>query len=676
LRDRGQIDSERALVLAPQGRDAAIALTLLREIAVTAEVCPDLPALVREIARGGGLAVVTEEALQTADLSALASWIDAQPSWSDFPFLLLTHRGGGTQRNPTAFRLSGILGNVTFLERPFRPSTFSSVVRTALRGRRRQYDAKHAEKTLQTLNESLETQVQERTRERDRTWALSQDLLAVGTIRGQIVSANPAWQSVLGRPFQSVRDHGFFELVHPEDHAEAVEAVRDLRRIQEVRRFTSRLRHADGSYRWISWTAVPEGEFFYATGRDVTNEREAHAALALAQEQLHQSQKLEMIGQLTGGIAHDFNNLLTAVLSNLDLLHKRLAGNPEAERLIAGAVQGAERGATLTQRLLAFARRQDLEIKAVDVAALVGDMTDLMTRSVGPRVEVRIEAPRHLPTARADPSQLELALLNLAVNAGDAMPDGGTLTVALDSAPAPNVAGLASGDLLRIRVSDTGVGMDPETLQRAIEPFFSTKEVGKGTGLGLSMVHGFAAQLGGTLRLLSAPGRGTTAELWLPVGSPVAAGVEPPPTTASRPVQPVAAAAPVTVLVVDDDVLIAMSTVDLLEDIGYQVIEANSGTGALEILRSGAPVDLILTDYAMPGMTGVELAGAARAIRPDLPVLLATGYAELPAGATTDLPRMAKPFRQDQLAREVAKVLGASKPARGRQAGRVDVEWR
>ena len=653
-------DSERALILAPQGRDAGVAVSLLREMNVAAETCPSLPVLVREIARGAGLAVVTEEAFQSADLKELAEWIEAQPSWSDFPFVLVTHRGGGVEHNPTASRLSGVLGNVTFLERPFRPSTLGSVVRTALRGRRRQYEAKRAEEALHSLNESLESKVAERTRERDRTWALSQDLLAVATSGGEIIGANPAWAAVLGHSVQEIRKRGFFNLVHPEDRAEAVRAVEALCGTQSVQRFTVRLRHQDASCRWISWTAVPEEDVFYATGRDVTAERQAQAALSAAEEQLHQSQKLEMIGQLTGGIAHDFNNLLTAVLTNLDLLRKRLTASPELDRLIAGAIQGAERGASLTQRLLAFARRQDLEIKQVDIAALVGDMTDLLTRSVGPRVELRIEAPADLPAAHADPSQLELVLLNLAVNAGDAMPDGGTLTIALDTAEASDQNALAPGEYLRIRVSDNGMGMAPETLQRAIEPFFSTKEIGKGTGLGLSMVHGFAAQLGGTFHLFSTPGEGTTAELWLPTGG-AGAEADPRPVSTYQAGPSPDAAVPATILVVDDDALIAMSTVDLIEDLGYSVFEANSGSGALDIVRSGAPLDLIVTDYAMPGMTGLELASAARELRPGLPVLLATGYAELPSGATTDLPRLAKPFRQDQLAAEIAKALRSSR---------------
>jgi PAS domain S-box-containing protein len=660
VKEHARIDSQAALILAPQGRDAAIASDLLREMGVAAEVCPDVPALVDGIARGAGLAVVTEEALQSADLKDLSAWIAAQPAWSDFPFVLLTRRGGGVDHNPTTSRLSAVLGNVTFLERPFRSSTFGSVVRTALRGRRRQYQARRDEEALHSLNMNLEAKVAERTRERDRIWALSQDLLAVVSFGGHITGANPAWGSVLGHSNEAVREHGFFELVHSEDRAEATRTVEALRSTQAVHRFTVRVRHANEGYRWISWIAVPESDVFYATGRDVTAEREAQAALTAAQEQLHQSQKLETLGQLTGGMAHDFNNLLTAVLGNLDLLRKRLDSNSEAERLIAGAIQGAERGAALTQRLLAFARRQELEIKLVDLANLIQGMTELLTRTVGPRVEVHIEAPADLPPARADPSQLELVILNLAVNARDAMPDGGTLTVTVDAAQVSDENALAPGEYLRIRVSDTGVGMDPDTLRRAVEPFFTTKEIGKGTGLGLSMVHGTAAQLGGAFRLFSIPNQGTTAELWLPAGSCTAGDVETKPMPSSEPASSPDIVSPATILVVDDDALIAMNTVDLLEDLGYRVIEANSGTKALEILRSGSPVDLIVTDYAMPGMTGVELAGAAREFRPDLPVLLATGYADLPSRATTDLPRLAKPFRQDQLATEIAKALRLS----------------
>jgi PAS domain S-box-containing protein len=376
---------------------------------------------------------------------------------------------------------------------------------------------------------------------------------------------------------------------------------------------------------------------------DITDFKQTEAAL-------RQSQKMEAIGQITGGVAHDFNNLLMAVLANLELLNKRMGdADPTLHRLIDGAMQGAQRGAALTQRLLAFARRQELRMEAVDVGKLLRGMSNLIERSIGPRIALRLDVA-DLPPAHVDPNQLELAVLNLAVNARDAMPEGGALTIAAQRCEAQEEVDLAPGGYVCIRVTDTGTGMDAETLKRAIEPFFSTKDVGKGTGLGLSMVHGLAMQTGGTLRLTSEPGIGTAAEIWLPV-----AKVAMP--AASEPVAQEIKAPRSTILVVDDDFLISMSTADMLEELGHKPIEANSVERALELLRNDPTIDLMITDYAMPGMTGGDLALAAREIRPDLPVLLATGYADPPGGVKLDLPRLTKPYDQTQLSKQLAALL-------------------
>lgn len=388
------------------------------------------------------------------------------------------------------------------------------------------------------------------------------------------------------------------------------------------------------------------------------------------EEQVRQMQKIEAVGQLTGGVAHDFNNLLMAVIGNLDLLRKRILNDPRSQRYLDGALQGAQRGAALTQRLLAFARKQDLQAKAVDVAGLVEGIRDLLERSLGPRVKITYDLPAGLSPAKVDPNQLELALLNLAVNARDAMPMGGELAVELEESQIMDgqVEGLRPGCYLCLRVSDTGMGMSEETLKRAVEPFFSTKGVGKGTGLGLSMVYGLAAQSGGVLRLSSVLGKGTTAELWLPVTE---ASLE----TPGRAPAAIPIAAPSTILAVDDDALILMSTVSMLEDLGHTVIEAGSGPAALEILQSGQPVDLLLTDYAMPGMSGLDLASTARQLRPGLQVLMATGYADLPEGSVLDIPRLPKPYTQDQLAASVGALLRQKRtdsnviPLPGRRGG-------
>ena len=369
--------------------------------------------------------------------------------------------------------------------------------------------------------------------------------------------------------------------------------------------------------------------------------------------QLRQMQKLESIGQLTGGVAHDFNNLLTAVIGNLELLRKRVPANPASERLIDGAMQGAQRGAALTQRLLAFARHQALDVRPIDLAQLVRGMDDLLRRSIGPSITMIQDFPAGIPAAQADANQVELALLNLAVNSRDAMPDGGTLNFALDLAETGAARDLAPGRYVRLTVSDTGSGMDGETLSKSIEPFFSTKDVGKGTGLGLSMIHGLAQQLKGALRLSSAPGRGTRAELWLPVAEGAAEQA-----VSQADDRPAEGERRATLLFVDDDFLISLSTTSLLEDLGHTVVTASSGSEALAVLRTDRPIDMMITDYAMPGMTGLQLAEEARALRPGLPILLATGYADLPTRADFELPRLHKPYHQAQLAEQIQGMLG------------------
>jgi signal transduction histidine kinase len=379
--------------------------------------------------------------------------------------------------------------------------------------------------------------------------------------------------------------------------------------------------------------------------------REREAALA----QVHEMQKLESIGQLTGGVAHDFNNLLTVILGNLQLLRKRLPDDPRLFRLVDGAMQGAERGSTLTKRMLAFARRQELRPEAIDVPRLVEGMEEMLRRTLGPGIQIVTAYRPELPPIRVDPNQLELALLNLALNARDAMPYGGRLVFGGSSIPSgpDRPSELAAGRYVCLTVSDTGLGMDAATLQRAAEPFFTTKGAGKGTGLGLSMVYGLAAQSGGAMRITSQPGDGTTVELWLPASESDAAGAH----TGHEAVQFGNAREPRRVMVVDDDPLVLASTVAMLEDVGHIVTEALSGARALDMLRLSTKVDLVITDHAMPGMTGAELARQIRQEWPGLPVILATGYAELPNSEDPGLPRLSKPYLQDDLVAQIAEVM-------------------
>jgi PAS domain S-box-containing protein len=369
-----------------------------------------------------------------------------------------------------------------------------------------------------------------------------------------------------------------------------------------------------------------------------------------AQEALRHSQKMEAMGQLTGGVAHDFNNLLTPIVGSLDMLQRKGLGGEREQRLIAGAAQSAERAKTLVQRLLAFARRQPLQPIAVDVGKLVAGMGDLISSTTGPQIKVVVETPDDLSPARADPNQLEMAILNLAVNARDAMPDGGTLQISAgrEAIRAGHRSRLRTGHYIRLSVTDTGEGMDEATLARAIEPFFSTKGVGKGTGLGLSMVHGLASQLGGALTIQSRLGAGTIVELWLPQSAFAA-------EAAQAQMEPVVPTGSGIALLVDDEELVRMSTADMLHDLGYSVVEAASGEEAIRLVEGGLAFDLVVTDHLMPGMNGTELASAVRRSRPGVPVLVVSGYAESD-GIDPALPRLTKPFRKDELAASLTQL--------------------
>ena len=532
-------------MLAPNGRDGEIAAGILREAGLPVHRVAGLAEMCAEIAVGAGLALISDEALLTADLRSLSQLLAGQETWSDFPFVVMTRRGGSPERNPAAARIGEVLGNVIFVERPFHPTALVSMVQTAIRSRRRQYAARaslaelqESQTSLATLSATLEQRVEERTRQL----------------------------------------------------------------------------------------------------------QESEAAL-------RQAQKMEAIGQLTGGVAHDFNNLLMAIMGNLDLLRKYVGEDPRCQRLIEGALQGAQRGASLTQRLLAFSRQQDLRTGPVDLGNLVRGMEDLLDRTIGPQIGLTLQLQPQLPLASVDANQIELAILNLVINARDAMPRGGSITVSVDY-PDAIPKDLAAGRYIRVRVTDTGHGMDEETLKKAIDPFFSTKEVGKGTGLGLSMVHGLAVQLGGLFELQSVVDKGTTATLLLPaaeIGEHLAPTVEH--------LGAALTGRTARIMVVDDDTLIAMATVDMLEDLGHTVLEANSAAAALKLLAEQGAPDLLITDHAMPHMTGVELSRIVRRDYPGLPILLATGYADLPPGQGSDLPRLSKPYRQETLKHQIDKLL-------------------
>ena len=509
-------------------------------------------------------------------------------------------------------------------------------------------ELRESEARLRSLNASLARQVEEKVADRDRLWRNSQDLIAVVGPDGIIQAANPAW-AILGWSEQEIVGQHHLRFNHRDNRAES-EAALDAAVQGTLPPYEGRMLHKDGSDRWVSWIAASEAGLVYASGRDITEERKAREALSSAHEALRQSQKMVAIGQLTGGVAHDFNNLLTPIIGSLDMLQRTQFGGERERRLIGGAMHSAERAKVLVHRLLAFARRQPLQAVSVDVAQLLRNIGDLVTSTIGPAIEVIVEAPDDLPAAMADPNQLEMALLNLSVNARDAMPDGGILRIfaSAEVVEERGTKGLTAGKYIKFCVADTGLGMDESVLAHAIEPFFSTKGIGKGTGLGLSMVHGLASQLGGSMHIQSEVGSGTRVEIWLPQS---AAGPGQP-----RPSQPIASEriGRGAALVVDDEEFVRLSAAEMLCELGFSVVEAASAEEAIRLTDKGILFDLLVTDHLMPGMNGTDLIQEIRSRRPDAQMLLMSGYAET-GSIPESVPRLSKPFTKDELLAALAR---------------------
>ena len=549
--------SERAIILAPLGRDGSLALAMLNEAGYTGMIASNLTMLCDALEEGAGLLVIAAEALRGVDLEPLLEHLHHQPAWSDLPIVLMTHHGGSEQNGSS--HLSGLLGNVTFLERPFHPITLISLVSAALRGRRRQYDA------------------------RDRLIDLSESELRL--------------QRTLGTLEQQVEER------------------------------TAQLR---------------------------TNE-----------EALRQSQKMEAVGQLTGGIAHDFNNMLTGIIGSLELLRRRVARGKldDLDGLIDLGVTSANRAAGLTHRLLAFSRRQSLDSKPVEINQLVTSMGELLQRSINESIALDMRLAAELWTAEADPNQLESALLNLVINARDAMPGGGKLVVEtsnrhLDSVFTAAYGTLTPGDYVELSVSDTGCGIPEHLLTRVFDPFFTTKPIGQGTGLGLSMIYGFARQSHGHVTIHSEVGIGTTVSLFLPrfVGE----------LHTQEPLNPTLlpiANAGETVLIVEDDQAVRVLVCAVLKELGYAFVEAGDANTALPIIESEQRIDLLISDVGLPGMNGRQMAEIGRQIRPELKVLFITGYAEHAAvrGGFLDpgMQLITKPFTFDLLTAKVREMIHA-----------------
>jgi len=525
---------------------------------------------------------------------------------------------------------------------------------------------KQAEMRLHELNETLETQVAERTAERDSMWRLSTDLILVAQLDATVVAVNPAWQRLLGWDDSSLIGSDFMRLIHPDDRAATVAEMVRQSQGEKTLRFENRYRTRDGNYLWISWIGVPDGAIVHAVGRDVTAEKLATEELAAAQDALRQSQKMEAVGQLTGGLAHDFNNLLGGMLGNLELIQLRMTEGriDEIGRLVGIAQDAGHRAAALTQRLLAFSRRQTLDPKPTDVNRLIAGIAALLRGTVGPATSIEITGADDLWTAMIDPGQLENALLNLCMNARDAMPGGGHIAIATDNVllddRAARQCDLLPGDYLSIRVTDSGTGMTPEIIEHAFEPFFTTKPLGQGTGLGLSMIYGFARQSGGQVRIGSTVGHGTTLCIYLP-----RFGGAPDPEVARAANLADTDGRGETVLVVDDEATIRHLIAEVLDDLGYAVIGAGDGAAGLKVLQSDARIDLLITDVGLPnGMNGRQVADAARLLRPDLKVLFITGYAENAAIGNGQLePGMAlltKPFALNDLIGKVSAMTGSA----------------
>jgi PAS domain S-box-containing protein len=522
-----------------------------------------------------------------------------------------------------------------------------------------QLAAKHQ---WQASYHAMRRKVSARKAERDRNWSLSPDLLGIGRFDGYMRDVNPAWVKVLGYRRDVLLSRSFDSVVHPDDLPALNNALAALRQGEKLHNLEIRILTHARDYRWIAWSGVPAGDLFYVNGRDITVQKTAIQELETAQQALRQSHKMEAVGQLTGGIAHDFNNLLQGIVGSLDLIQRRVqqAQYDQLGRYVKGAMASANRASALTHRLLAFSRRQPLDPWPVDVNRLVMSMDDLLRRTLGERFDVRLRLGQDIWGTMCDANQLENAILNLVINARDAMPQGGsviieTAIVAVADPRSDYLNDVAVGDYVTVCVIDTGTGMSDEVKRRAFDPFFTTKPIGQGTGLGLSMIYGFARQSEGYAKINSQRGAGTAVTLYLPRclhPAPIAEPMRESPTEDR--------AAQGEVVVVEDEAVVRALIVEVLHERGYQVLEADDGPGGLAVLDSTGRVDLLITDIGLPGLNGRQLVDTARLKRPALKVLFMTGYAETAAAQgflDKDMRMMAKPFTIDSLSREIHAIL-------------------
>ncbi|GFM88424.1 hybrid sensor histidine kinase/response regulator [Pseudomonas cichorii] len=669
--------SERAVILAPRGRDSQIAVMILEEAGYGATIARDLNELGQELAAGAGLAIIADEALRGADIDPLVSLLANQPAWSDLPIVLLTHHGGPDQ-NPSA-RLGNLLGNVTFLERPFHPITLVSLVSTAVRGRRRQYEARARMEDLVEGERRLQNALKAG---RLGSWQLETGFL--------VLTCSAISKAHYGREeHENFTYDDWLEAVHPEDQPRMQSALQ--RSLDTGVDFIIEYRDIwpDGSVNWVDVRAralrAKNGHVSALSGvtSDISERKQAEAQLRSLNETLEQqveertsqlrhkeeilrqSQKMEAVGQLTGGIAHDFNNMLTGIIGSLELIRRRLARGriEDLDNLIDLGVTSANRAAALTHRLLAFSRRQSLDSKPVEMNQLISSMGELIQRSLNESIHLDMRPHAELWTAEADPNQLENALLNLVLNARDAMPDGGQLQIEtfnqrLDKSFTNAHENLLPGDYVVLSVSDNGCGMPEAVVSRAFDPFFTTKPIGQGTGLGLSMIYGFSKQSHGHVAIKSEMGRGTTVQLFLPRFQG-----DQPENEQSYQGNTLFAKEGETVLIVEDDPAVRALVSAVLGELGYAFIEAGDARGAVPILESDQRIDLLISDVGLPGMNGRQLAEIARQLRPELKVLFITGYAEHAAARSgfldTGMQMITKPFAFDHLTSKVREMIEA-----------------
>ena len=516
---------------------------------------------------------------------------------------------------------------------------------------------KQVEAALKALNADLERKVVERTRERSLVWRHSLDLLSVVDLAtGAFDAVNPAWATALGFPTDQIEGHAFLEYLHPDDVAASSVAFAQALKGNPVLHFENRYRTRDGGWRWLSWVAAPDGGKLYSVTRDVTEEKAQREALEMAQEALRQAQKMEAVGQLTGGIAHDFNNLLQGVAGSLDLIRRKPGDHERVQRWAQAGFAAAERGAKLTAQLLAFSRAQKMELKPVALSDLVAGFREMIDRTIGAHIRVHLDLTTDGIRVLGDDVQIEMAVLNLALNARDAMPEGGVLTITTRCVRLKQDPELGDGDYVELAVRDTGRGMSADVVKRAIDPFFTTKGVGKGTGLGLSQVYGAMRQAGGSVRIESQPGEGTVVRLLLRRTDELA------PNSGDMQEPSPQARFSARILVIDDDPDVRRFLQDSLDSLGFEVIEAEDGYAGLAALERSAP-DLLIVDFAMPGLNGAEVAKRVQEHRPDLPIIFATGFADssaIEAVVGKEAAVLRKPFGLDDLQRAVIGALASA----------------